>query len=88
MWMSFSRSPSSIRSTGMPVQRETTSAISSAVTSCFSIWPLVLEASASFRSRLGNDRIEQLAGAREIAAPLHDLELAAGLVELLLQALH
>ena len=38
--------------------------------------------------QIGNDRIAQLAGAREIATALHDLELAAGLVELLLQALH
>ncbi len=51
---SFSRSPASIRSTGIPVQRETTLAMSSAVTSSLSIAPaLAASASASWRSRSG-----------------------------------
>ena len=37
MWMSFSVSPSSSRSTGMPVQRATTMAMSSSSTSSFTI---------------------------------------------------
>src|SRR5712671_4562413 len=37
---------------------------------------------------LGNDRVHQFSGAGEIAAALHHLQFIAGLVELLLDALH
>jgi hypothetical protein len=38
--------------------------------------------------QIGNDRKTQLACAREVAPPLHNFELIAGLVELFLQPLH
>ncbi len=54
MCSSFSRSPSSILSTGMPVQRDTTAAMSSSVTSSFSICvSAASSAAASFFSSSG-----------------------------------
>ncbi len=54
MSSSFSRSPSIIRSTGMPVQRDTTPAISSSVTSSLSrALSVCPDASASFFSSSG-----------------------------------
>ena len=51
---SFSRSPSSILSTGMPVQRSTTWAICSGVTASSTIaWPPLASAASSSRSSPG-----------------------------------
>ena len=50
MWISFSTSPSIRRETGMPVHLETTSAMSSSVTSSVSIVPPSRWSSASFAS--------------------------------------
>ena len=75
IWSSFSRSPSIILSTGMPVQRLTTPAMSSSVTSsrssAFSVWP---SASASFFSSSGMLAVGQLARLGEIAGALRLLE--------------
>ena len=54
MAISLSFSPSSILSTGTPVQRETTAAICSASTTSVVIWSLALSsASDSWRSTAG-----------------------------------
>ena len=85
---SLSRSPSSIRSTGTPVQRDTTWAMSLSVTSswtissalaCLGLGELALE--------LRDLAVGDLAGARQVALALRHLELVAQLVELLLQLL-
>ena len=93
MCISFSRSPSSIRSTGMPVQRETTCAMSEAVTTSSTIAmsalpsPLASSAALSLLLEVRDHAIGELAGAGEIALALRDLELGAGLVELFLELL-
>ena len=74
----------------MPVQRETTWAIRSGVTtSCAMAPPLPSSSSTafSFDFEIGDDAVSELAGAGEVAPPLRLLELDAGLVELLLQLL-
>ena len=88
MRSSFSRSPSSILSTGMPVQRETTWAMCSGVTASSTSPPAArpaASASASCFSSAGIDAIGKLAGLGEVAGALRLLELEARLVELLLQ---
>ena len=85
MLSSFSRSPSIIRSTGIPVQRLTTAAMSWSVTSSRSIAPL--DACGGFGElllELGDAAVLQLAGLGEVAAALRLLELDPGGVELLL----
>ncbi len=88
MRSSLSRSPSSILSTGMPVQRETTCAMWSGVTtsshhahSLCRPWLRLRRAA----SRARDDAIGKLAGALEFALALRDRQLVAGLVELLLE---
>ena len=75
---SLSRSPSSIRSTGTPVQRETTWAMSLSVTASWTM------SSALARLGLGELALElrdlavgDLAGAREVALALRHRELLA-----------
>ena len=90
MRSSLSRSPSSILSTGMPVQRDTTWAMRSAVTTS-------VRHGAAFVFRLfdllelgfevGDHAVGELSGFGEVALPLRLLELDAGRVELLLQLL-
>ncbi len=85
---SFSRSPSIMRSTGMPVQRDTTPAIWLAVTaSSASTVPAALcfSASASLLLELRDAVVLQFAGTLIIAAPRRFGELVLQLVELLLQ---
>ena len=90
IFSSFSRSPSSMRSTGMPVQRDTTPAIWSGVTASSTMAPfgllrldrlqLLLELGDARRTR-ARRRL------REVAAALRLLQLGARLVELLLELL-
>ena len=89
MWISFSTSPSISRETGIPVQRATTSATSSSVTSSVSIEPPSACSSRSALLLLGDDLLElgDLAVAKlrrplEVGVALGALELAAGLLEL------
>ena len=82
MWMSFSVSPSMSRVTGMPVQRLTTSAMSSSSTSSFTIG----SSSAASRSlELGFERrqlaVADLGHALEVALALGALGLHAQLVD-------
>ena len=83
---SLARSPSSILSTGMPVQRETTAAMPSSVTASFTSLP-----SADFRQLAarcrGSRRSSSSRGAPQIAAALRHLDLAARLIQPLLQLL-
>ena len=83
---SFSRSPSSILSTGMPVQRETTWAIRSGVTTSCAIAP-PFDSSSSKLFQLGfedgNDAVSELAGLGEIALALRLLEFRPRPIEVL-----
>ena len=87
MRSSFSRSPCSILSTGMPVQRETICATWSAVTVSSTIEPLpslrlsFLELALQFR----DTAIGELAGPLELALALGDGEFVARLVDLPLE---
>ena len=88
MWSSFSRSPSSILSTGMPVQRETIWAIFSSVTASLTKAALFFSSISRMRfSRDGNLAIGEFAGAGEIAAALRDLNFLARGIQSFLQAL-
>ena len=88
MCSSFSRSPSSILSTGMPVQRDTTCAMCSSVTASLTRRELPgFFGGLQLALEIGDDAVGELARAREIAAALRDLELLAGAVDLFLQLL-
>src|ERR1700758_963574 len=92
---SLPRSPSSIFSTGTPVQRDTTAAICSSVTasSCMTPRPSLVSAAASRRAgaggggggggeplfEVGDDAVGELAGPGPVAAALHLLQLDARL---------
>ena len=82
MWISFSVSPSSSRSTGMPVQRATTVAMSSSSTSSFtsgSVGPP--SRSASSCSSAGQLAVADLGDALQVAFALGALGLHAQLVD-------
>ena len=87
MCSSFSRSPSSILSTGTPVQRETTPATWSGVTASSIMPPPSAFASTSVELLLQsrNDAVGELARLGPIALALRGGELVAGLLELLLE---
>ena len=87
---SFCISPSSSLVTGMPVQRLTTSAMSSSSTSSLiSRAPLPLRprsvSSCSCRSSCGELAVLQLGGAVQVVLPLGLLDLDLGLLDLLAQ---
>ena len=88
MCKSFSRSPSNILSTGMPVQRETMAAMWEDLTasSRSGSWVVVFERN-QLPLEVGNNPVGELARARQVAVPLCDLERAASGVELLLDPL-
>ena len=89
MRRSFSFSPSSIRSTGTPVQRDTTCATWSAVTASSTMAPLPSAASMRLELllELRDAAIGQLAGALVLAPALGVGELDAQMVELGLELL-
>ena len=84
MWTSFSTSPSSSRSTGIPVHCATTAAMSSSSTSSFTIGSTACGSarSASSRSSSGSSAVADLGDAREIALALGALGLHAQIVDL------
>ena len=94
IFSSFSRSPSSIRVTGTPVQRLTTSAISSGVTSSFtselpSSWQLaqLLLGLLELRLEVAHLAVLDAGGDFPVALPLGVLQLDLLVVELLLELL-
>ena len=89
MRSSFSFSPSSMRSTGTPVQRETTCATWSAVTASSTIAPLpsLRLDRLELLLELGDAAIGEFAGALVFAAALRIGELGARLLELGLELL-
>ena len=93
MWTSFSTSPSMRRETGMPVQRPTTSATSSASTT--SLRNLRLDAGVlgaagllEMGLELGDRPVLEPAGALVVGLARGPLELRARLLELLLELAH
>ena len=90
---SLSRSPSWSRLTGMPVQAETISAISSSVTTSRSSrrWPCLAASCSSSACeapfQLGQLAVAQLGGPVEVVGPLGLLGLVADLLQLLAQLL-
>ena len=88
MRSSLSRSPSSILSTGTPVQRDTTPAMSSSVTASFTSRPSASPGSAICFSSAGMTPYFSSAGAGVVAAALRRSPTSrARLVQLLLQLL-
>ena len=83
MWTSFSTSPSSRRSVGIPVHCATTAAMSSSSTSSLTIGAdLRLRALRELALELGEEPVADLRDAREVAVALGALGLHAQLVDL------